>query len=118
VTAQLERKANIETESVNGRREYLEDRDLTDKSLVDALTGIKIRQDNTYFLIRETLASNKLKFNISRDWLAQLGVEADIKKVVESKSDATWKDGNEVSLDATFDKPYRIWFKAERINVK
>jgi hypothetical protein len=118
VTAQLERKANFQTESVNGRREFLEDRDLPENTLRDALTGIRIRDENTYFLIRETLASNKLTFTVSRNWITQLGVEAEIKKLVESTSGVEWKDGTEVSLDTTFDKPYRIWFKAEQLNIE
>lgn len=117
VNAKIDRKTTFQTESSNVEREYLDDRD-TDNAIREVLTGIKIRSDNKYYIIRETLRSNSLKFKVNKNWIAEIGVEADIKKLIQSKTNATWQEGSEISIDKTFDKPYRIWYKAEELEIK
>jgi hypothetical protein len=113
--AKLERKTDFETDSLAAKREYLEDKDITDKAIGDALLGIRIREDNSYYVIRETLSANNLKFSVSKSWLVDLGVDADIKKAVQSKTSLGWSEGEQISIDAKFDAPYRIWYKPERL---
>ena len=115
VKAKLEEKSLIKTESISATREYLEDRDITEQVLSEGFVGIKIREDNKYYLVRETLSSNSLKFQITKSWLTDLGVDIDFESIVKSKTYALSKTGNDVSVDAKFENPHRIWYKAERL---
>lgn len=118
VKSNLDRKNGVFTKSSSARREFLEDRDITDQAVANALAGITIRDNNRYYLIRETLSSKNLNFKINKGWLVDLGVDADIKKAIENKTNVTWKDGSEVSLDKTFDSYYRVWYKPEKLVIE
>ena len=118
VRSNLERKSQIYTQSLEAEREFLEDRDITDEAVASALAGIKIRDDNRYYLIRETLSSRNLNFKIDKSWLADLEVAADIEKVVKSNTNVKWTDGDQISLNKEFDEAYRIWYKPERLSIK
>lgn len=117
IKAKREEKTVIKTDSLSGTREYLEDRDVTEQVLSEAFANIKIREDNKYYLIRETLSSNNLKFQVTKSWLTDLGVDVDFESIVKSKTYAVSKSGNDISVDAKFEKPHRVWYKAERLIV-
>lgn len=114
----LEQKSTIRTTSTQVTHEYLNDRDLAENVLTTAMIGIRIRKDNTYYIIRETLKTSQLTFKIQRSWLSSMGVDVDFYGLVTNKTNAVTSSNNEISLDTTFATPHRVWYKAEKLDVQ
>lgn len=120
--AQLSRTVDYDVESIDGTRECLDDRD------VDGAMGriadyfvqnnITVRPDNKYYLIRETFATKKLKFTSEKAWLGELGLNAEFRQQVKNKATLEWGNETKYSIDKTFDQPMRVWYRAERLNVR
>jgi hypothetical protein len=115
-TAELKYKRFFETESVNGQREISND-DVIDKALSQDFPKIIIRENNKYFIIRETIKTDNLIFRSDRSWLASMGIEGELKKICENNAKLNFLNEKEFSIEKKFDKPMRIWYKAESLNV-
>lgn len=115
--ADLKMKREAVTESVNGKREYLDD-DAIDPILREVLKGVRVRPNNQYYLIRETVSANNINFTMDKSWVSSLGIEVPFKKVVSSKSTLKWEGGTKFSLNQQFSEPLRLWYKADKILFK
>ncbi len=115
--AALISKHEVTMESVNGEREYVDDAEV-DKAAGDAMRGITIRPNDKYYVIRETIRTDNAIFSSSKSNLVSLGVEAEFKNVVSTKSTLKWDDSASYSISKKFDEPLRLWYKAERLAVK
>ena len=115
VTANIEKKRHFVTESINGTRDWLTDREV-DQILEDALKGIKIRPDNQYYVIRETVLTDNISFTSDASWTGEIATEGKIKELVKNKADLKWTSDRQLSLIKKFDKPMRYWYKAELLS--
>jgi hypothetical protein len=120
--AELSRTADYEVSSISGTRECLDDRDIDPiiARIADyfAQNQIMVRDDNEYYIVRETLATKQLKFKSDKNWLGNLGVDARFKQQVENKAKLEWGSGTTYTIDKTFDQPMRVWYRAEKLNIK
>ena len=113
----FQKKHEFVTESVNGQREFIDDMQV-DPQLKKTFDNLVVRPTNKYFLIRETILSDKLTYKSGESVLADASLKAEIKKLVEAESSLKWNDSEEFSLNKTFEMPLRIWYKPELIEFK
>jgi hypothetical protein len=113
----FDNKLHLWTESVRGLREYIDDSDI-DKMLPLAMEEVRIRHDNKYYVIRETILTDNLNYIVTRSALNSLGIEAHfidfLRTQVGVKINVTNSD---ISINAKFNKPLRVWYKPERLEV-
>lgn len=113
----FQKKQEFVTESVNGQREFIDDIQV-DPLLKKTFDNLVIRPTNKYFLIRETILSDQLKYKSGKSVFVDASVKAEFKRLVEAEASVKWDDSEEFSLDKTFEKPLRIWYKPELIEFK
>jgi len=113
----FERKRRFETKSVSGVREFVDDEQV-DQQLPLALGSITIRDDNQYYIIRETVMTDNIDYVSEKSWLVSLGLDAEFQNVVKAHSDLNWGTGKTFSLKKKFDGLRRVWYKAERLVIE
>lgn len=114
---ELERKHRFEVKSVSGIREFIDDEQV-DQQLPLVLSRIKIRDGNQYYLIRETVLTDNIDYTAEKSWLVKLGIDAKFQNAVKAHSGLNWGTGQTFSLKKKFDELYRVWYKAERLEIE
>jgi len=114
----LSSEIEVELASVSGTREYLDDDSDVYPAIIALFRRVPFKKDNEYYLIRETIASTELTFRSKVNWAAEVGANAEIKKIINANTEAHWENENAVSMVKKFQSPLRIWFKAEKIMPK
>jgi hypothetical protein len=95
-------------------REKTTDADL-DKSLALALKQVSLRTDNRYYVIRETISAREVAYNLSSADLASAATKLGTTPVGNGKVNVRQQDSNTATLVGSYDKPYRLFYKAEEV---
>lgn len=117
ISAEIKRKREVTFEGLDAKREFLDDADL-DNVLPKALAGIKIRSDNKYYVIRETISSKEINYKMDKSWILNAGFDARFKDIVKNKTNLDWDSGENFSMNKKFNQPLRIWYKAELLEIE
>jgi hypothetical protein len=116
VSAEIKRKREVTFEGLDAKREFLDDADL-DKVLPKALADVRIRPDNKYYIIRETISSEDVNYKMEKSWILNAGFEAQFKSILKNKAKLDWDSGEIFSINKKFSQPLRIWYKAESLSI-
>lgn len=116
VKAHASRTLTATLEPASGLRERIQDGS-ANALLSEFFKSHTFREDNQYFLIRETISLNSIKFSTTKTWVADAGVNAKIREILDANANTDWKNEYTVSLEKSFSKPLRVWYKAEKIKL-
>jgi hypothetical protein len=95
-----------------GNRERTYDGDV-DSSL--RVAAIDYRKDSRYYIIRETISVSQISYRFGNERNLTAGLNAAIKKLVETTNDLKWKGAQQTELVQHFDGLHRIFYTAEEI---
>jgi hypothetical protein len=118
VKANLQKTVSTKLSSVSGTREYLQDDSGIDSAISALFKNVKYRPNNQYYIIRETISTNSINFSSKDSWTNDASLNAEIKKVVDVNAGTNLSAGEGASLVKNFNKPMRVWYKAEKIKLK
>lgn len=116
VSAEIKQKREVTFEGLDAKREFLDDADL-DNILPKVFADIKIRPDNKYYVIRETISSDDVSYKMEKSWILNAGFDAKFKDIVKNKTNLDWGSGENFSMNKKFNQPLRIWYKAELLTI-
>ena len=83
----------------------------------ETLKGIQVRPENKYFLIKETISTDDIKYTMSKSWITKLNLGAQFKNIVKDKISLDWSSAETFSMDKRLEQPLRCWYKAEKLNI-
>jgi hypothetical protein len=106
------RKTSLET--TNGDRKEIADGDIL-TVLNKWKASTKPIEDNKYYLIRATIASDNVDYKVDKSWLFYAKLDLSILNLAGYKGSANSKSEDTLELESRFDEKMNIWFKAERI---
>jgi len=99
-------------------RETTADIDI-DPLVKKTLERITVREEDRYFVIRETSATKQISFELKREQVDRFGGEAKIQEKIEAKATIfSKKDATTFELKRKFDELMRVMFVAEEIHVE
>ena len=106
---------SIVVSATGTRRERATDVQL--EAVIDsALKLIRWREDNTYYIITETILADSLNYVFDSHSVADLGGDARLGALARGNARLSWqRDGVNYSLAARFEKPLRVFYKTERL---
>jgi hypothetical protein len=114
--AQASRKAEIKIKAFEGQRSA------TDDSYLSQLTAFfstrRVFLDNQYYVIRETIASQKINFSSTSDWTVDLQASAEVKEWARGNGTVKFGSGQSLEFVKEFSKPMNILYKPEKLTLK
>ncbi|ACB73630.1 hypothetical protein [Opitutus terrae] len=113
--AELGRSREVMLGSTKARREYIDDQDKPDAKAQALIDEVGMKPGNRYYVIRETIATDAVEYRTKSAFTANATLNAEIKKLIETKTGLNLGSNSEVSLPLSFDKSMRVWYKTERI---
>ena len=120
----LDLKSNISfrLKMANNQQESLNDFAL-DAKLKDAIELIKTdrrelgRQDDKYYIIRESVLTQNLEYKFDRDIITNAGFKSALDDLVSGNSTAQWNSTNDYQLGFNYPNPLRVFYKAEYLSI-
>ncbi len=76
---------------------------------------VAYKKDNRYFVIRESMSATEIDYELSNNFLAQLGGEGTFKAMFSGQGSVSFRKGNEYILEQKFPSRMRVLFLAEEI---
>lgn len=116
LTAKLGAKTLVTRSSTDAVHEYFDDLSLP--LIEQALVGVQTFANNSYYVMRETIATTSLSFSVKKGFLASLGLDASVGGLVKSGTTGQVGTGESLSFSGTFKTPLRVWYKSAPIAIK
>ncbi|MBU3019240.1 hypothetical protein KO519_16290 [Paraglaciecola agarilytica] len=97
----------------NGIRDLIDD--TSDYAIEKSLSTVGYREDNKYFVIRETISSKDAKITLSNEGLLKADFIAELKNVFSNNSNIELNATDKLVIDASLSSAHRLWYKAEKL---
>jgi hypothetical protein len=114
VKAELSAKSNVTVDATKASRLRVADED-REAAVAAWAAKAKPAPGSVYYLIRETVGTKSLKYTVGRGWLASLGLDVKALNTAGYKGEAKAAANDGLELDAQFDQPLYVWYKAEKL---
>jgi hypothetical protein len=108
------REEMLEFELIDVEREITTDV-VVEKTLKEFPSKVEYREDNRYFIIRESRSANEIHYTLSEELLNEIGGSASLLKYVDSQANFSYQKQGEYILSQKLPSRMRVMFLAEEI---
>jgi hypothetical protein len=89
-----------------------------DSVLFPQLPNVRWRDDNKYYVIRETIIADSIKYSFDNTSLTALNADANFKTLVGDSTQIKWRSHESYQLAQQFPHAQRVYYKVDQIRSK